>query len=77
MGFGPLAEVIGRIAFPFLCKYIVRAAELIGADMLEFGASEIGEVISGTKSLKLAAKSVRKQTLRKQMGEASRRRKEP
>ena len=33
---------------------------------------EIGEVISGRKSIKTAAKSVGKQTLKKQVGEGSR-----
>ena len=36
--------------------------------MLEFAAPDIGEVISGRKSFKTAAKSVGKQTLRKQLG---------
>ena len=43
--------------------------------MLEFAAPEIGEVISGRKSFKTAANSVEKQTLKKQLGEGSRRRK--
>ena len=43
--------------------------------MLEFAAPEIGEVISGRKSFKTAAKSVGKKTLKKQLGEGSRRRK--
>ena len=68
-GFGALAEVIGRTATPFLRKYIVPAAKRVGADLLEFAAPEIGEVISGRKSFKSAAKSVGKQTLRKQLGE--------
>ena len=68
-GFGALAQVIGRTAIPFLRKYVVPAAKRIGADMLEFAAPEIGEVISGRKSFKSAAKSVGKQTLRKQLGE--------
>ena len=42
--------------------------------MLESAAAEIGEVISGRKSFKSAAKSVRKQTLKKQLGEGSHRR---
>ena len=46
-GFGALAQVIGRTAIPFLRKYIVPAAKRTGADMLEFAAPEIGEVISG------------------------------
>ena len=36
--------------------------------MLEFAASEVGEVISGRKHFKSAAKSVGKQTLKKQVG---------
>ena len=68
-GFGALAQVIGRTAIPFLRKYIVPAAKRVGADLLEFAAPEIGEVISGRKSFKTAAKSVGKQTLRKQLGE--------
>ena len=72
-GFGALAQVIGRTAVPFLRKYIVPAAKRVGADLLEFAAPEIGEVISGRKSFKSAAKSVGKQTLRKQLGEGSHR----
>ena len=71
-GFGALAQVIGRTATPFLRKYIVPAAKRIGADMLEFTAPEIGEVISGRKSFKTAAKSVGKKTLKKPLGERSR-----
>ena len=68
-GFGALAQVIGRTAIPFLRKYIVPAAKRVGADLLEFAAPEIGEVFSGRKSFKSAAKSVGKQTLKKQLGE--------
>ena len=74
-GFGALPQVIGRTAIPFLCKYIVPAAKRVGADLLEFAAPEIGEFISGRKSFKSAAKSVGKQTLKKQLGEGSRSRK--
>ena len=73
-GFGALAQVIGRTAIPFLRKYVVPAAKRIGADMLEFAVPEIAEVVSGRKNFKTAAKSVGKQTLRKQLGEGSRRR---
>ena len=71
-GFGALAQVIGRTAIPFLRKYVVPAAKRIGADMLEFAAPEIGEVFSGRKSFKTAVKSVRKKTLKKQLGEGNR-----
>ena len=76
-GFGALAQVIGRTAIPFLRKYVFPAAKRIGADMLEFAVPEIGEVVSGRKNFKTAAKSVGKKTLKKQLGEGegSRRRK--
>ena len=74
-GFGALAQVTGRTSIQFLRKYIVPVAKRIGADMLEFAAPEIGEVISDRKSFKTAAKSVGKQTLKKQLNERSRRRK--
>ena len=68
-GFGAPAQVIGRTAIPFLRKYVVPAAKRIGVDMLEFAVPEIAEVVSGRKNFKTAAKSVGKQTLRKQLGE--------
>ena len=63
-GFGALAQLILRTAIPFLRRYVVSAAKRIGADMLEFAAPEIGEVVSGRKSFKTAAKSVGKKTLK-------------
>ena len=74
-GFGALAQVIGRTAIPFLRKYIVPAAKRVGADLLEFAVPEVADVVSGKKNFKTAAKSVGRQTLRKQLGEGSRRRK--
>ena len=68
-GFGALAQVNGRTAIPFLRKYVVPAAKRIGADKLEFAVPEIAEVVRGRKNFKTAAKSVGKQTLRKQLGE--------
>ena len=68
-GFGALAQDIGRIAIPILRKYVVPAAKRMVADMLELAAPEIGEVFSGRKSFKSAAKSVGNKTLRKQLGE--------
>ena len=72
-GFGALAQVIGKTVIPFLRQYVVPAAKCIGADMLEFAALEVGEVFSGSKYFKTAANSVGKQTLKKQLGEGSRR----
>ena len=68
-GFGALAQVFGRTAIPFSRKYIVPAANRVGADLLEFAVPEIAEVVSGRKNFKTAAKSVGEQTLRKQLGE--------
>ena len=74
-GFGALAQVIGRTAIPFLRKNVVPVAKCKGGCMLEFAATEIGEVSCGRKSSKLAAKNVGKQTPKQQLGEGSRRRK--
>ena len=73
-GFGALAQVIGRTAIPFLRKYIIQAAKRVGADLLEFAVPETAQVVIGRKNIKTAAKSVGRQTLRKQLGERSRRR---
>ena len=72
-GFGALAQVNGRTAIPFLRKYIIPAAKRVGADLLEFAVPEIAEVVIGRKKIKTAAKSAGRQTLRKQLGEGSRR----
>ena len=70
-GFGALAQVIGRTTIPFLRKYIVPDAKGVGADLLEFAVPEIAEVVKGRKNIKTAAKSVGRQTLRKQLGSGS------
>ena len=64
-GFGALVQVVGRTTIPFLCKYIVPAAKRVGADLLEFAVPEVAEVVNGIKNFKTATKSVRKQTLEK------------
>ena len=73
-GFGAPPQIIGRTAIPILRKNVVPAAKRIGADKLEFAAPEIGEVISGRKSFKTAARSVGKQTLKKQLVSGSKQR---
>ena len=55
-GSGALAQIIGRTAFPFLRKFVIPVAKRMGADMLDFAAPEIGEVISGRKCFKSAAR---------------------
>ena len=72
-GFGALAQVLERTAIPFLRKYVVPTAKRVGADLLEFAVPEIAEVVSGRKHFKAAAKSLGRQTLRKQLGEGSHR----
>ena len=68
LGFAALAQVIGRTAIPFLRKYNVPAAKRLGADLLEFAAPEVADVVSGKKNFKTAVKCVGRQTLRKQLG---------
>ena len=69
--FGALAQVMGRTAIPFFLKYIVSAAKRVDADLLEFAALEIAQVVSGRKSFKTAAKSVGRQTPREELGSGS------
>ena len=73
-GFGALAQVIGRTAIIFLSKIIVPAAKRLGADLVEFAVPEGTDVASGKKVFKTAAKSVGRQTLRKQLGGSSQKR---
>ena len=74
-GFGALAQVIGRTAYPFLRQFVVPARKRVGADLLEFAVPEIEEVFSGRKTFKTVAESVGRQTLRKHLGSGSRKRK--
>ena len=76
-GFGAPAQVFGRTAIPFLRKYIVPAAKRVGADLLEFAAPEVADVVSGKKKFKTAAKSVGRPTLRKQLGSGKQKRSIP
>ena len=75
--FGAFGEVIGRTAILFLRKYIVPAAKRVGADLLEFAVPEVADVVSGKKNFKNAAKSVRRQALRKQFSGGRRKRSIP
>ena len=74
-GFGAPAQVIGRTAISFLRKCIIPAAKRVGADLLDFAVPESAVVVSGRKNFETAAKSVGRQTLRKQLGSGSRKRK--
>ena len=73
-GSSALAQVIGRTAIPFLRKYIVPAAKRVGAELLKFAVPEFAEAVSGRKNIKAAAKSVGRQTLRKNLGSGGRKR---
>ena len=75
-GFSALAQVFGRTAIPILRKYLVPAAKRVGADLLEFAVPEDAEVVSVSKNIKTAAKSVGRQSLRKQLGSGNRKRSE-
>ena len=73
-GFSAFAQVIGRTANQFLRKDIVPATKRVGDDLLEVAVPEIAEVVRGRKIFKTAAKTVGRQTLRKQLGSGSRKR---
>ena len=53
-------------------KCIVPAAKRVGVDLLEIVVPEIAEVVGSGKKFKTAAKSVKRQTLRKQLGSRKR-----
>ena len=76
-GFGALAQFIGGTAILFLRKYIVPAAKRVGAVLLEFAVPEVADVVSGKKNFKTAAKSVGRQTMRKQHGDDKQKRSIP
>ena len=73
-GFCALAQVIGRTANPYYVTYIIPAAKLVRADLLDFSAPESAEVVSVRKNFTTAAKSAGRQTQRKQLGSGSRKR---
>ena len=73
-GLGALAQVIGRTAIPFLRKNIVPVAHRVGADLMEIAAPEIATVVSGRRNFKIAAKRVKWQILKKQLGIGSKQR---
>ena len=70
--FGTLAQVVEGTAIPFLRKYIVPAAKRGCAELLEFAVPEIVDVVCDRRNFKMAAESVRIQTLRKKLGSSSR-----
>ena len=67
-GFGALAQTFGRLAVPFVQKYLVPAAKRVGADLVEFAAPEVAGLVAGKTSIKNVAKQVATKTARKQLG---------
>ena len=74
-GFVSHAETIGRTAIPCSRNYVVPRAKRVGVDLFEFAAPEIADVVSARKTFRIAAKSVRRQILRKKLGSGSKKRK--
>ena len=61
-GFSALAQVIGRMAIPFLHKYIVPAAKREGPGLFEFAVQENADVVIGREKFKTTDKSVGRPT---------------
>ena len=57
-GCGTLSQVFGRTAISFLSNYVVPAAKRVGAELMDFAASEIADVSIVRKTFRTAAKSV-------------------
>ena len=55
---GPVAQVGGRTANPYQCRYVVLAGKRVGADLLELAEPEDADVVCGRKSFKTAGKIV-------------------
>ena len=72
--FVQLEHAIERKLLPFLLIYVLSAAKHVGAGLIEFSAPKFAEVVSYRKHFKTAAKSVGRQTLRKQLVSSSRKR---
>ena len=76
-GFGSLAQVIGKTSIPLLRNFIVLAAKRVGDKLLELAVPDVADVVSGKKNFKAAAKSVGRQSLRKQLAGGKQRRSIP
>ena len=72
--FVEIAQDFARATTPFLSIHIVPAAKRVGAGLLESAAPDNGENVSGRKYFKTAAKSVGRQTLKKQLESGRRKR---
>ena len=71
-----LHKLLGELHVRFCVKNIVLPpAKRLGADLLEFAVSKYENVVCGRKNFKTAARSLGRQTLRKQMDIGSRNKK--
>ena len=62
------------MTFPFWGENINTAAKCLGDNLLKFAALKLAEFVIGRKNFEAAAKSVGRQTLRKQFGTGSQKR---
>ena len=69
--FGALAQVIGSTAFLVWRKFILSAANYLGAPLLEFAVQEFADFVRGRKKFKTAPKSLGRRTLRTKLGSSS------
>ena len=69
-----LHKLLGESQIHFCLNLFFQAAKRVGADLLAFAAPESAQIVSGRKNFKTVAKSVGKQTLRKQIGSGGRKR---
>ena len=72
-GFGALARTVARTTLPILKKYVLPAAKKIRRDVIESAIPEIGGVLSGQTSIKIAVKKTAKSTIQKQVGGGTKR----
>ena len=70
--FVAFAQFNGRTGTQFLPECVFPAAKRVGADLLEFDAPKIAEVVGLSKIVKTAAMSVGRQIVKIQLGSGSR-----
>ena len=67
-GFGSLAAGVGRVAVPFAKKVLLPAVKSLGKELFVQSLPELVEVATKRKSVKQAAKSAVRKTVKKQVG---------
>ena len=71
-GFGALVAGIGRVALPFVRKFLLPAAKKVGRDLLIDSIPELVDVVSKRKTPKAAAKEALRKTVNRQLGQGGR-----